>query len=94
MDSNTSKQLDILIVDDIFINRMMLADILAGLGCRTIEAKNGEEALRLSQEQSFDMILMDLEMPVMNGIETTIAIRALGGLLEGMRADLLLLWIS
>ena len=47
MESNTSKQLDILIVDDIFINRMMLADILAGLGCRTIEAKNGEEALRL-----------------------------------------------
>lgn len=79
MENDTSKQLDILIVDDIFINRMMLADILAGLGCRTTEAKNGEEALRLSQERSFDMILMDLEMPVMNGIETTVAIRALGG---------------
>ena len=58
---------------------MMLADILASLGCRTTEAKNGEGALLLSQERPFDMILMDLEMPVMNGIETTVAIRAQGG---------------
>lgn len=79
MDINTTKQPDILIVDDILINRMMLADILANLGCRTTEAKNGEEALRLTQERSFDVILMDLEMPVMNGIETTVAIRAQGG---------------
>lgn len=41
-------------------------------------ARNGEEAIGLVREQLFDMILMDLEMPVMNGVETTAAIRAIG----------------
>ena len=39
------------------------------------EARNGEEALRLARELSPDIVLMDLLMPVMNGVDATIAIR-------------------
>lgn len=75
---DNTKQPEILIVDDILINRMLLGDICTSLGCRCTMARNGEEAIGQVRERSFDMILMDLEMPVMNGIETTAAIRAMG----------------
>ena len=77
MDSNISKQLDILIVDDILANRLILSKISSLIGCNCTTARNGEEAVRLARERRFDMILMDLEMPVMNGLETTATLRAM-----------------
>ena len=44
MTDNMQKQPEILIVDDILINRMLLTDILTSLGCRCTKAHNGEEA--------------------------------------------------
>ena len=77
---NALHQPNILIVDDLLINRMLLIDILNNLGCQSAVAKNGEEAVNMVCEQHFDLILMDLEMPVMNGIETTAFIRSHEGL--------------
>ena len=79
MSENQQKQPEILIVDDILVNRMLLADILTSLGCGCTKAHNGQEALSMVADRHFDMILMDLEMPVMNGFETTAAIRAMEG---------------
>ena len=79
MTDNMQKHPEILIVDDILINRMLLTDILTSLGCQCTKAHNGEEALLMLRDRPFDMILMDLEMPVMNGFETTAAIRAMEG---------------
>lgn len=69
----------VLIVDDILINRMLLADIATSIGCECTLAKNGKEAIDLIMANDFNMVLMDIEMPVMNGLETTAAIRKMEG---------------
>lgn len=67
----------ILIVDDVKINRTLLKIILNRYGFEIIEAENGEDALTKVKEQNCDLILMDLSMPVMDGMEATGKIRAL-----------------
>lgn len=79
MTSNNHKHPEILIVDDAFINRMLLTDICTSIGCKCSAARNGEEALRACNEHDFDMVFLDIEMPVKNGFETATAIRALEG---------------
>lgn len=69
------KKLHILIVDDIFINRLLLHEIVLKLGHYPVEAENGKVALQLIESKPFDLVFMDIEMPVMNGLETTLAIR-------------------
>ena len=59
----------ILIVEDIAMNRRLIRDILTYHGYEVIEAENGEEAVRIAREQKPDLIIMDLQMPVMNGYE-------------------------
>ncbi len=65
----------VLIVDDIFTNRLLLAEILRNLEIEFDEVENGQEAIELIQQENYDLILMDIEMPVMNGLETTRFIR-------------------
>lgn len=65
----------ILIVDDIFVNRLLLKEIIKKIEHESVEAQNGKEAIEILQKQNIDLILMDIEMPVMNGIETTKYIR-------------------
>ena len=69
----------LLIADDILVNRMLLSDIATSIGCECTLAKNGKEAYDKILETDFDMVLMDIEMPVMNGLETTMAIRKIDG---------------
>ncbi|MBI1891245.1 MAG: response regulator [Burkholderiales bacterium] len=67
----------ILIVDDVVANRAMLVDLLSGLGFDTAEAANGQDALdRIAQLQP-DLIVMDMVMPVMNGLDATHCLRQL-----------------
>ena len=67
--------LNILIVEDIIANQEVVRSLLEPAGCRVSVANNGKEALNILEGQIFDVILMDIRMPVLDGIETTEAIR-------------------
>jgi PAS domain S-box-containing protein len=64
-----------LLVEDNEMNRFIAMQSLDFLGFQTTEAENGKVALEKLRAQSFDLILMDIQMPVMDGVETTIHIR-------------------
>lgn len=66
---------NVLIVDDILMNRVLLKELLFDVANQIKEAKNGLEALDILKANSIDIILMDIEMPKMNGLETTKYIR-------------------
>jgi CheY-like chemotaxis protein len=65
----------VLIVDDIYTNRLLLAEVLRSLEVDFDQVENGREAIDAFEASDYDLILMDIEMPVMNGIETTKYIR-------------------
>ena len=67
--------LKILVVDDIYTNRYLLSELIRLTGNEAILAENGKEALEILQGQEIHMVFMDIEMPVMNGVETTQYIR-------------------
>lgn len=67
----------ILIVDDVAENRAVLVDMLGQLGFELIEAANGIECLEQAQSLRPDLILMDVVMPEMDGLETTRHLRKL-----------------
>lgn len=69
-------KLKILIVDDIRENRSLLVQIVETFGFIALEADNGKSALAALQEQSVHLILMDIQMPKMNGYEATRKIKA------------------
>lgn len=68
----------ILVVDDVSINRTLLKLMLKRYGLDVQEASNGEAAMNILESWKADTILMDLSMPVMDGLETVKAIRAKG----------------
>lgn len=77
--SNTKlKNLNILVVEDNKINQMVTQKLLEKNGHNFQMAENGLEALLLLEDNNYDVILMDINMPVMNGIEASIKIRNLG----------------
>jgi signal transduction histidine kinase/DNA-binding NarL/FixJ family response regulator len=70
----TFKQLSVLIADDEEYNRFLVKSILQKWGVKFKEAKNGNEVINVTQNEKFDVILMDINMPEMNGIEASKAI--------------------
>jgi two-component system, response regulator, stage 0 sporulation protein F len=68
-------KLKVIIADDIFTNRLLLSEIIEDLGHEFITVENGREAINALVNNNIDLVLMDIEMPVMNGLEATKFIR-------------------
>ena len=68
----------ILLVEDNAVNQLVAKGMLSKLGCEVIVAAHGGEALKLLEDQRFDMVLMDCNMPVMDGYEASRQIRRSG----------------
>ena len=66
----------ILVVEDQADNRRILRDMLGNAGYELIEAESGEEALMAIEAQRPDLILMDIQLPVMDGYEATRCIKS------------------
>ena len=61
----------VLVAEDNAINQKLIQNVLNGFGLKVTLANNGEEALNLRKENAYDIIFMDVQMPVMGGIEAT-----------------------
>jgi len=66
----------VLVAEDNEVNRMVMEAILSGMGHAVGFAEDGEQAVGLATGQHWDIVLMDLHMPRMDGLEATQAIRA------------------
>ncbi|WP_051260947.1 response regulator [Desulfovibrio inopinatus] len=73
--TSSSASLSVLICEDDEVNRIALREMLSSLGHRVDSATNGLEALEYLENTTYDLLLMDIQMPVLNGVDTTQRIR-------------------
>ena len=76
--TEASKGMDVLVVEDNEINRRMLVDMLQSRGHRVTQAKDGIEGVSRGREHEFDLILMDISMPKLDGVGATRMLRQFG----------------
>jgi signal transduction histidine kinase/DNA-binding NarL/FixJ family response regulator/HPt (histidine-containing phosphotransfer) domain-containing protein len=86
--------LRVLIVEDVELNRIVLGEALARQGHEVIFAENGSQAVAAAARERFDAVVMDVHMPVMDGLEATRRIRALNPpacevVIVGLTADVM-----
>jgi signal transduction histidine kinase/ActR/RegA family two-component response regulator len=79
IDLGECRNLSILVAEDHEVNRKIVGLFLEPLGWRLTMAKDGGEAVAIAGQEAFDAILMDMQMPVLNGVDAALAIRAGGG---------------
>jgi two-component system, cell cycle response regulator DivK len=75
IDTKERSQLNILIAEDDKINFFLLREILKELNCNIFHAENGLKAVEMFNSNKIDIILMDIQMPVMDGFEAVAEIR-------------------
>lgn len=71
---------NILVVDDDFMNLKLAERILVKQGYQVVKANSGMQCLACLQSQPIDLVLLDIEMPIMNGIQTLKEIRSCPGM--------------
>ena len=69
--------LRVLVAEDHPINELLMCKLLGSLGCKTSVARNGVEALAAWRQGNIDLIMMDVQMPELNGLDATAEIRTL-----------------
>jgi CheY-like chemotaxis protein len=83
-DAPSGRALDVLVADDQAVNRKLMQRLLTRMGHRVRMAADGAQAVEAVRQQAPDLVLMDLHMPVMDGLQATSAIRALPGPESGL----------
>jgi len=73
--SGDLKNLRILLAEDNIVNQKMMVKILQKEGCQVMAVDNGQDLLKQFEQGLFDVILMDVHMPILDGLEATIKIR-------------------
>jgi CheY-like chemotaxis protein len=77
--ANGRRGLTVLLAEDNNVNQMIFQKMLIRLGCEVILARHGREALEALRTEEVDLVLMDCQMPELDGYQTTREIRAWGG---------------
>jgi len=68
----------VLLVEDNMINQLLAVTVLENLGITVVTADDGQQGVDKIKNENFDLVLMDVQMPVMNGYESTLEMRRLG----------------
>jgi PAS domain S-box-containing protein len=85
----SSRRVNILLAEDNIINQKLAIRVLQKMGHSVSVAQNGRQAVEMTEAEQFDLILMDVQMPEMDGIEATLAIRARDASRGGPRVPIL-----
>jgi hypothetical protein len=75
--ASRARPLQVLVAEDHPVNRQYIAALLENMGHQAQFASNGEDAVKAARDTAFDLVLMDLHMPLLDGVAATRAIRAL-----------------